>query len=154
MRAQEFIVERDEWVHMDPPEVARWREQARVQGITSGPESTFSHTQPNVRGPRYYVPDAPWASAYPNFDAEKPKTTTGRRYTPPDERDEYWAASPQRKGGKVPVIKRDTHTRDVEMDADASKGKDWFDPKEQKAKKHNLTVNPWIPSIEKEKNRT
>ena len=154
MRAQEFIVERDEWVHIDSPEIARWREQARVQGITSGPESTVSHARPNVTGPRYYVPDAPWALDYPNFDAEKPKTTPGRRYTPPDERDEYWAASPQRKGGKVPIIKRDIPTRDVEMGADASKDKNVFDPKEQNAKKHNLTVKPWIPSIEKEKNRT
>lgn len=154
MRAQEFIVERDEWVHMDPPEVARWREQARVQGIMSGPESTLSTTQPNKTGPRYTIPDVPWTPAKPDVSPEKPKAT-GRRYTPPDERDEYWAASPQSKGGKVPIIKRLTPTRDVEMNADASKGKDWFDPKEQKAKRQdNLTANPAIPSIEKEKNRT
>ena len=150
MRAQEFIVERDEWMHMDPPEVAQWRDQARVQDIKSGPESTFAASQPTKTGPRYTVPDTPWASSKPAVDTKKsidPKKT----YTNA-QRDEYWAAAPKSRGGKVPV--RDLTgipTRDVELDAGKSKNIDWFEPKEQPTKNKS---NPLLPSIEKEKYRT
>lgn len=136
MRAQEFIVERDEWVHMDPPEVARWREQARVQGITSGPESTLSALTPPAARSSAALPK-------PNVTASKPAANTD---VP---QDEYWAATPSKLGGagrnkKPDQTELDRNKRDVEISTDYmdSKKSDWYVPKDSKT------------AVPKEKNRT
>lgn len=150
MRAQEFIVEREDWVHMDPPEIAQWRDQLRVQDIKSGPESTFAASQPIKPGPRYTVPDAPWTPSKPAVDTKKSNTAKNTYTNAP--RDEYWTAAPKSRGGKVPV--RDLSglpTRDVEVDTEKSKNIDWFEPKEQQPKNKSNTI---LPSIDKEKYRT
>jgi hypothetical protein len=165
MRAQEFVTEAEGWMHMDPPEIARWREQMRVQGIRSGPESTLSTTAPSstdpiTTGPRYKVPDAPWNAPVPAPDTKKPTDSakrTGPHWTPPDERDEYWAATPQQRGGRKPspFPKQLPPTRDVELNADHRKDIEWFEPVDQKQKKQDLgNLNPAIPSPKNDKYRT
>ena len=165
MRAQEFVTEAEGWMHMDSPEIARWREQMRVQGITSGPESTLSTTAPSSTdpistGPRYKVPDAPWNATKPKPDTKKPTdsaASTAPRWTPPEERDEYWAATPQRRGGRKPppLSKQPPPTRDVELNTDSRKDIEWFEPAEQKQKKQDLrNMNPAIPNPKRAKYRT
>lgn len=149
MRAQEFMVEREEWVHMDPPEIAQWRDQARVQSIKSGPESTFSMTTPpNIRkDPRVPLgPDSPFAdsNSLPSSTADKKYNSELYKDAP---NDEYRAMAPKRWGGRV------AGPDQTELQKRKSKYSTEINPEYLKDKQGDF-YDPAKPGSNKEKYRT
>jgi hypothetical protein len=158
MRAQEFIAERDEWMHMDPPEVARWREQARVQGITSGPESTFSMTAPTNTHKDSRLPlgpNSPFAASDSQSGATANKKYNSELYKGAPN-DEYRAAAPKKWGGKqsgpdqTELQKRKSkYSTEISPEYLIDKQGDWLNPPDVKPR-----VDPSKPGGDKEKYRT
>lgn len=144
MRAQEFIVERDEWVHMDPPEIAQWRDQARVQSIKSGPESTFSMTAPSStrKDPRVPLgPDSPFADSksLPSPITDKKHNSELYKDAP---NDEYRAMAPKRWGGKIAPPdqtelqkRKSKYSTEISPDYLKDKQGDFYDPAKPGSKK-------------------
>ncbi len=158
MRAKEFIMERDEWMHMDPPEIAQWRDQARVQNIKSGPESTFSMIAPPSRRKDSRVPtgpDSPFIASGPqsSITTNKPHNSELYKDAP---NDEYRAAAPRRWGGKqsgpdqTELEKRKSkYSAEISPDYLRDKQGDFYNPPGIKPQ-----VDPSKPGSNKEKYRT
>jgi hypothetical protein len=158
MRAKDFLKERDEWMHMDSPEIAQWRDQARVQNIKSGPESTFSMTAPTNTRKDSRLPlgtDSPFADS-----DSLPKPTANKRYnselyknTP---NDEYRTMAPKKWGGRAvgpdqtELQKRKSkYSTEISPDYLKDKQGDWINPSKIKPQ-----LDPSKPGGDKEKYRT
>jgi len=137
MRAEEFITERDEWMHMDPPEIAQWRNQARVQSIKSGPESTFSMTAPPTTRKSSRVPvgpDSPFADPGPRSNTTADKKYNIELYKDAPN-DEYRAAAPKRWGGQLTgpdqtelQKRKSKYSTEISPDYLRDKQGDWYNP--------------------------
>ncbi len=161
MRSREFIVERDEWMHMDPPEVAKWRNELRVQDIKSGPESTFSMTAPTSTRKDSRLPLGPDSLfAGPSSPSD---TTANKKYNSElykdAPNDEYRAAAPKKWGGKnsppdQTELEKQSHRRNQEVSNDymqSKKSSDWYNIDDIKKQRK---VPPNLPGGMKEKYRT
>ena len=149
MRAQEFVTEREDWMHMDPPEVAQWRDQSRVQGIKSGPESTFSMTAPSStrKDPRVPLgPDSPFADSksLPSPMDDKKHNSELYKDAP---NDEYRTMAPKRWGGK------NSPPNQTELQKRKSKYSTEISPEYLKDKQGDF-YDPAKPGSKKEKYRT
>ena len=144
MRAQEFVTEREDWMHMDPPEVAQWRDQARVQGIKSGPESTFSMTAPSStrKDPRVPLgPDSPFTDSNSRPAAMPDKKHNSELYKDAPN-DEYRTMAPKRWGGKIEPPdqtelqkRKSKYSTEISPDYLKDKQGDFYDPAKPGSKK-------------------
>ena len=148
MRAQEFITEREDWMHMDTPTIDRWREEMRVGKITSGPESTFQSLAPPNKQPKSLsVPAIRPSEERVNQDLYKGAA-----------RDEYWAQAPRKWGGRATGPDQSGMDQQEKYDAKigneymkSKKNSDWYDPEDLKKQKL-WPAN--LPGGTKEKKRT